>query len=54
MEGTLDSLPRIHREDLRRFASERLARDRLVLGVVGDITPAELAELLRATFGVLP
>ena len=53
VEGTLDSLPRIHREDLRRFASERLARDRLVLGVVGDITPAELAELLRATFGVL-
>jgi zinc protease len=54
VEGTLDSLPRIHPEDLRRFASGRLARDRLVLGVVGDITPAELAELLRATFGVLP
>jgi zinc protease len=54
VEGTLDSLPRIDREDLRRFVTERLARDRLVLGVVGDITPAELAGLLRATFGVLP
>jgi zinc protease len=54
VEGTLDSLPRIDREDLRRFATERLGRDRLVLGVVGDITPAELVELLRATFGALP
>jgi zinc protease len=54
VEGTLDSLPRIDREDLRRFATERPARDRLVLGVVGDITPAELVELLRATFGALP
>jgi zinc protease len=54
VEGTLDSLPRIDREDIRRFATERLARDRLVLAVVGDITPAELAELLRTTFGVLP
>jgi zinc protease len=54
VEGTLDTLPRIDREDLRKFTAERLARDRLVLGVVGDITPAELAPLLKATFGRLP
>lgn len=54
VEGTLDTLPRIDREDLRKFATERLSRDRLVLGVVGDITPAELTPLLKATFGGLP
>jgi zinc protease len=54
VEGTPKSLPRISREDLRRFVTQRLARDALVVGVVGDITPAQLAPLLRSTFGALP
>ena len=54
VEGTPESLPRIDRESLVRFAAERLARDRMVVGVVGDITPAQLAPLLTTTFGPLP
>ena len=54
VEGTPESLPRIDRDSLVRFAAERLARDRMVVGVVGDITPAQLAPLLTATFGALP
>jgi zinc protease len=54
VEGTPESLPRIDRDSLERFAAERLARDRMVLGVVGDITPAQLASLLAATLGALP
>ena len=45
---------RIDRDDLRRFVSQRLARDNLVIGVVGDITPAQLAPLLATSFGGLP
>jgi zinc protease len=40
--------------DLRAAARDRLARDRLAIGVSGDIAPGELAELLDATFGHLP
>lgn len=52
--GTAESLPRISRNDLLRFVRERLARDTLVLGVVGDVTPAELTTLLQQSFGGLP
>lgn len=54
VEGTLASLPGIDRRDLQRFVSERLGRDNLVVGVVGDITPAQLAPLLATTFDGLP
>ncbi|MSP80326.1 MAG: insulinase family protein [Rhodospirillales bacterium] len=52
--GTLESVPRIGPEDLRRFQAERLARDVLVVGVAGDITAAELGRLLDRAFGDLP
>lgn len=52
--GTTESLAAINRQDLRTFASTRLTRDRLVVGVVGDITPDELATALEETFGDLP
>lgn len=52
--GTLESVPKIGPEDLRRFARERLARDVLVVGVAGDITAAELGRLLDRVFGALP
>lgn len=41
-------------EDLRAFLSTRLARDNLIVGVVGDVTPAELGPLLDQAFGGLP
>jgi zinc protease len=52
--GTSDSLDAIGVDDLRGFVDRRIARDNLVIGVVGDITPEELAPLLRSTFGGLP
>ena len=51
--GTPDSLRRIERADLVRFAGERLARNNIVLGVVGDVTPEQLRALLQRTFGEL-
>jgi zinc protease len=54
VDGTLESTARIDRSDLTRFAERRLARDGMAIGVVGDITAAELAPMLRATFGSLP
>ena len=52
--GTPESVARIAVEDLRTVAKSRLARGNLVIGVVGDITAAELAPLLDRTFGALP
>lgn len=54
LEGTAESLNAIDRADLQAFARERFARDNLIVAVVGDITPAELAPLLDQTFGALP
>lgn len=53
-DGTEASLGRIDAADLRAFAAGRLGRDRLILGVVGDIDAARLAALLPATFADLP
>ncbi|MDO8605036.1 MAG: pitrilysin family protein [Phaeospirillum sp.] len=52
--GVPETVKTIQVGDLRAFARGQLARDRLMIGVVGDITPAELARLLDATFGGLP
>jgi zinc protease len=52
--GTLESLPAITVEDLRRFVADRLARDVLKIAVVGDITAEELAVRLDETFRALP
>ena len=53
VQGTLASLPAIGRQDLVRFARERLARRNLIIGVVGDVGPAELGRLLDSAFGSL-
>ena len=52
--GTAESVRTIARADLEGFVKDRLARDTLVVGVVGDIGPAELGPLLDRTFGHLP
>ena len=54
VEGTPASLARISIDDLGAFARANLARDRLFIGVAGDITPERLGPLLDATFGGLP
>jgi len=53
-EGTEASLAAIGREDLLRAARLRFTRDRLLIGVVGDIGAEELGPLLDRTFGQLP
>jgi zinc protease len=44
----------ITRADLATFASRQFQRDTLVVGAVGDITPAELAILIDRVFSGLP
>jgi zinc protease len=52
--GRPETIGRITAEDLHNFVDQRFARENLVLGVVGDITAAELGPLLDETFGALP
>ena len=54
VSGTEMSLGAIDRADLKRFVSDNFARDNLFIGVVGDVTPAQLAVLLDTAFGGLP
>lgn len=53
-DGTLESVPQITVEDLQTLRRDGLTRDRLNIGVVGDITPDELKPLLDEAFGHLP
>jgi len=52
--GTPETIKAITRADLAAFVKTRIARDALVIGVTGDITPDELKAALDATFGDLP
>lgn len=52
--GTVETVSRIDQSDLKGFVGRRLARDTMYIGVVGDITPAELASMLDRVFGALP
>jgi zinc protease len=53
-KGTLDSIRRITREDLKGFVKRNFARDKLHIAVVGDITPEELTRRVDEIFGSLP
>jgi zinc protease len=52
--GTEASIGRITVDDLRGFVRDRFGRDRLFVGVVGDITPEALGKALDETFLALP
>jgi len=52
--GFKDDVSAITRADLKSFTTERLAKDNLIIGVVGDIKAETLAALLDSTFGRLP
>lgn len=52
--GTEESLAAIDPDDLRTYMAERFVRDRLVVGVVGDIEPEDLSGLLDRVFADLP
>lgn len=53
-DGTEQSVAAITPHDLRNFVATRLARGNLKVGVVGDITPERLGQLLDSSFGPLP
>jgi zinc protease len=52
--GSLETVKNITREDIIALHGKLLARDNLIIGVVGAITGAELAEMLDDVFGGLP
>jgi zinc protease len=52
--GTAAGLKAITADDLSGFVKSRFARDNLIVGVVGDISAADLQPLLDRTFGALP
>jgi len=53
-DGTRESLPTVTADELRAFIKERMARDNIVVGAVGDIDATEFARLLDLAFGGLP
>ncbi|HYM04459.1 MAG TPA: pitrilysin family protein, partial [Stellaceae bacterium] len=52
--GTPESVARITADDMHAFVPQRFGRDVMLIGVVGDVTPQALADLLDKTFGALP
>ncbi len=54
LNGTTDSVQGLTRDDIVDAKARVMARDRLYVGVVGDITPAELGPLLDHLLGALP
>lgn len=53
-KGTLDSVAALSRDDLIAAHQGALARDRIYVGAVGDITAEELGALLDTLFSDLP
>ena len=54
LNGTLESVAALTRDDLVAAQAAVLARDRLYIGAVGDITPEELGAMLDDLLGGLP
>ncbi|AXI40989.1 pitrilysin family protein [Sulfitobacter sp. SK011] len=54
LNGTLDSVAALTRDDLIAAHDAVLARDRIYIGAVGDITPEELGVLMDDLLGDLP
>ncbi len=53
-DGTIETVTALTREDIVTAHRQALSRDRLIVGVVGDITPEELGPLLDRLFEGLP
>ncbi|MCG8492109.1 MAG: insulinase family protein [Sneathiellales bacterium] len=50
-EGTLETVKRVTQEDLVAFKNRQIAKDNMVISVVGDISSEELQALIDKTFG---
>ena len=53
-QGTPETIQAITQADLRGFIAKRFAKDRLIIGVTGDITPKQVQQRLAQVFGDLP
>ena len=53
-KGNLETVKAITIDDLRTFLAKALAKDRLSIGIVGDISAQEVGPLLDWAFGELP
>jgi zinc protease len=53
-DGTVKGVDAITVDDLLGFVRNRLARDVLIVGVVGDVTPEDTKALVDRIFGALP
>tara|TARA_R110002110_G_scaffold362407_1_gene572227 strand:+ start:894 stop:2222 length:1329 start_codon:yes stop_codon:yes gene_type:complete len=53
-QGLEETVKAITQSDLAGFTKRRFARDNLIVGVVGDVSPEELAGILDTVFGGLP
>ncbi len=54
VKGTKESVAAMTTDELRVYVRRVFARDKLVVAVVGDITPEELGKALDKLFGDLP
>lgn len=54
LDGTIESVAALTREDIVAAHTAALARDRLYISAVGDITETDLAKLLDHLLGALP
>ncbi len=54
VKGTKESVAAMTTDELRDYVRRVFARDKLVVAVVGDITPEELGKALDKLFGDLP
>lgn len=52
--GTEETVAGLTADDLKSFVRDRFSRDRLIIGVVGDISEEELKQRLDSVFGDLP
>lgn len=52
--GTIDTVTALTRDDILNAHADTMARDRIFVGAVGDITPEELATRLDQLLGELP
>lgn len=52
--GTIETLKALNADDLRAARALRFGRDRLLVSIAGDITPAEAMTRVDAVFGNLP
>ncbi|MFZ3581234.1 M16 family metallopeptidase [Loktanella sp. DJP18] len=54
LDGTVESVTALTRDDIVTAHANALVRDRIYVGVVGDITPDELGAMLDRLLGDLP